>query len=349
VTKLGINKLWYRPSWRWAAWLLAPLAGLFALLSGLRRVAYRAGLLRSRHPGVPVIVVGNLTVGGSGKTPFVIWLAQQLSQRGRKVGIVSRGYGGTQRLAARLPDQADPSLYGDEPALIQAATGLPVAVAAVRSQAAERLVEGDAVDLIVCDDGLQHYALRRDFEIAVVDGQRGFGNRWLLPAGPLREPRSRLRSVDAVVVRDPGVAGLPGLRELTSDCVDMRLVLGGLRSLLTDKIELTDVAQWRGRTVHAVAGIGMPERFFAALRAAGLAVLEREAPDHHRWSARELNFGDGLPVLMTGKDGVKCRGFAQPHWYSVELRAEIPPAQAERLLTRLLARIGARVTCAKLP
>ena len=122
----------------------------------------------------------------------------------------------------------------------------------------------------------------------------------------------------------------------------MHLVLGSLRSLLTDKTELTDLAQWRGRPVHAVAGIGMPQRFFAALRAAGLAVLERAAADHHRWSPRELNFGDSLPVLMTGKDAVKCRGFAQPHWYSVELRAEIPQAQAERLLTALLARIGAR-------
>ena len=342
MTEQGINRLWYRSSWRWAAWLLAPLAGLFALLAGLRRFSYRAGLIRSRHPGVPVIVVGNLTVGGSGKTPFVIWLAQQLSQRGRKVGIVSRGYGGTQRAPVRLPDSADPSRYGDEPVLIQAATGLPVAIALVRSQAAALLVAGDAVDVIVCDDGLQHYALRRDFEIAVVDGQRGLGNGWLLPAGPLRELRSRLRAVDAVVVRDAGASGVPGLGELAGDFVAMRLVLGGIRSLLTDTAELTDVAQWRGRTVHAVAGIGMPERFFAALRAAGLAVLERAAPDHHPWSARELNFGDGLPVLMTGKDAVKCRGFAQPHWYSVDLRAEIPPAQAEQLLTRLLARIGAR-------
>ncbi len=291
-----------------------------------------------------MIVVGNLTVGGSGKTPLVIWLAQQLSQRGRKVGIVSRGYGGTQQEPASLPDNADPLLYGDEPVLIQAATGLPVAVAAVRSQAARLLAERDSVDVIVCDDGLQHYALQRDFEIAVVDGQRGFGNGWLLPAGPLREPRSRLRSVDAVVLRDPGVSGVPGLAELASDVFEMRLVLGGLRPLLADTTELTDIAQWRGRTVHAVAGIGMPERFFAALRAAGLAVLESAAADHHRWSARELDFGDGLPVLMTGKDAVKCRGFAQPHWYSVDLRAEIPPAQAERLLAALLARIGARTT-----
>jgi tetraacyldisaccharide 4'-kinase len=342
VTEQGINRLWYRPSWRWAAWLLAPLAGLFALLAGLRRVAYRAGLLRRRHPGVPVIVVGNLTVGGSGKTPLVIWLAQQLSQRGRKAGIVSRGYGGTQHVPARLPDNADPLLYGDEPVLIQAATGLPVAVAAVRSQAALLLAERDSVDVIVCDDGLQHYALQRDFEIAVVDGQRGFGNGWLLPAGPLREPRSRLRSVDAVVLRDPGAGGVPGLGELASDIIEMRLVLGVLRPLLATTTGLTDITQWRGRTVHAVAGIGAPERFFAALRAAGLAVLERAAPDHHRWSARELDFGDGLPVLMTGKDAVKCRGFAQPHWYSVDLRAEIPPAQAGRLLTALLARIGAR-------
>ena len=342
MTEQGINRLWYQPSWRWAAWLLAPLAGLFALLAALRRLAYRAGLARSRHPGVPVIVVGNLTVGGSGKTPFVIWLAQQLTQRGRKVGIVSRGYGGTQRLPARLPDNADPSLYGDEPVLIQTATGLPVAVAAARSRAAELLVERDAVDVIVCDDGLQHYALRRDFEIVVVDGQRGFGNGWLLPAGPLRELRSRLRSVDAVVVRDPGVTGVPGLGELATASVEMRLVLGGLSPLLAGKAGLTDVAHWRGRKVHAVAGIGMPERFFAALRAAGLAVLERPAPDHHPWSAHELDFGDDLPVLMTGKDAVKCRGFARPHWYSVEVQAEIPPAQAERLLTGLLARIGAR-------
>ena len=342
MTEQGINRLWYRPSWRWAAWLLAPLAGMFALLAWLRRVAYRSGLARSRHPGVPVIVVGNLTVGGSGKTPLVIWIAQALTRRGRTVGIISRGYGGRASAPCILPPQADPAIYGDEPVLIQAATGLPVAVAAIRSRAALLLVERGKVDVIVCDDGLQHYALRRDFEIAVVDGQRGFGNGWLLPAGPLRESRSRLRSVDAVVLRDPGASGVPGLGELAADSVEMRLVLGGLRPLLAAASELTDIAQWRGRTVHAVAGIGVPERFFAALRAAGVAVLERAAPDHHRWSARELSFGDGLPVLMTGKDAVKCRGFAQPHWYSVDLRAEIAPAQAERLLTALLARIGAR-------
>lgn len=341
MTERGINRLWYEPSWRRAAWLLAPLAGLFALIAALRRVAYRVRVLRSRHPGVPVVVVGNLTVGGSGKTPLVIWLAQQLSQRGRRVGIISRGYGGTQRAPARLPDSANPMVYGDEPALIQSATGLPVAVARIRSRAARLLVERDAADVIVCDDGLQHYALRRDYEIAVVDGQRGFGNGWLLPAGPLREPPSRLRRVDAVVVRDPGAAGVPGLADLAPDRVEMRLVLGGLRQVLADSAGLTDLAQWRGRSVHAVAGIGLPGRFFAALRAAGLAVQEHAAADHHSWSARELDFGDGLPVLMTGKDAVKCRGFAQPHWYSVELRAEIPPAQAERLLGGLLARISA--------
>ena len=341
MTEHGIDKLWYGQAWPWAAWLLAPLAWLFGLLCAMRRAAYRRGWLHSRHPGVPVIVVGNLTVGGSGKTPMVIWLSHELMRRGRRVGIVSRGYGGSLRAVARLPANAAAAIYGDEPVMVQAATGCPVAVGADRASAAELLVREAAVEVVVSDDGLQHYGLRRDVEIVVVDGLRGFGNGLLLPAGPNREPSSRLASVDAIVYRDgdyrPRATRAPG----AAIEVDMQVAAGPVRPLIASAAELTELAQWRGRKVHAIAGIGLPERFFAPLRAAGMEVIEHAARDHHRWIAQELDFGDRLPVLMTAKDAVKCRGFAQPHWYCVEARAQIPAEQAERLLSGILARISA--------
>lgn len=283
--------------------LLRPLAWLFAMVSGLRRIAYRCGLRRRERLPVPVIVVGNLTVGGSGKTPLVAAIVARLQTAGWSPGIVSRGYGGSLRSSARLPTAGDPVLFGDEPVWLAAHTGCPVAVGARRPEAA-RLLLPDC-DVIVADDGLQHYRLARDIEIAVIDGDTGLGNGRLLPAGPLREPPGRLRSVDYVAVRDGERAGAWRYRVTCNRAVR-----------LTDGMEAS-LASWRGKSVHAVAAIGVPERFFGQLEDLGLEIERHGFADHHAFEAGDLRFDDGRPVLMTEKDAVKCRAFADSRMWAV--------------------------------
>jgi tetraacyldisaccharide 4'-kinase len=253
-----------------------------------------------------VIVVGNLTVGGAGKTPLVIWLCEHLQRAGHRPGVVSRGYGGRPpRLPLSVTAATAPSEAGDEPVLIAARTGCPVVVDPDRPRAARALLAANDVDVIVADDGLQHYALARNLEIVVVDGRRRFGNGFCLPAGPLREPLSRLVTVDLVVVNGAGGAGEFALR-----------LVGDRLANLADVAHTEPLTAWRGRRVHAVAGIGDPARFFTALTTAGLEVVEHPFPDHHAYRPDDLDFGDGLPVLMTEKDAVKCRTFAAArHWY----------------------------------
>jgi tetraacyldisaccharide 4'-kinase len=297
-------------NWNALVLLLLPLAGLFRLIATLRRFCYRAALCKVRHFAVPVVVVGNITVGGTGKTPLVIWLAQQLRARGWRPGVVSRGYGGK---AHHWPQQvrpdSDPVAVGDEAVLLAAGCGCPVCAGPDRPAAVEQLLHFHDCDIIISDDGLQHYALGRDLEIVVIDGARRFGNGLPLPAGPLREPVSRLREADLVVVQGSPEAGEYGLA-LTEPCVQP--VRGG------DPVPLET---WRGREVHAVAGIGNPQRFFALLRDAGLVVIEHAFADHHAFQAPELAFDDQRPVLMTAKDAVKCRRFGQPHHHVVTVQA----------------------------
>lgn len=311
----ALERAWYRRGSGWTAALL-PLAWLYGAVVRLRRLAYARGWLASTHPGVPVIVVGNLTVGGTGKTPLAAALATRLAERGRRPGIVSRGYGGR---AGDVPQavaaDADPAELGDEPVLLARRAGCPVAVCRRRAPAARYLVCEHGVDVIVADDGLQHYALARDAEIAVRDAARGYGNGWLLPAGPLREPLSRLKSVDLELVQGAGGDfGLAGDQAVP--------VAGGAARPLSD---------FAAAAVHAVAGIGDPERFFAMLRAAGLRPIPHPFPDHHRYTAADLAFGDDAAVLMTEKDAVKCTAFAEPrHWY-VPVTARLEAAAATRL------------------
>lgn len=287
--------------------LLVPLSWLFRLLVALRRGAYRLALRRGVRLSVPVIVVGNPGVGGSGKTPLVLHLVSALRAAGWNPGVVSRGHGGRERAPRRIGADAEPFEHGDEPVLIARRSGCPVATGRERPAAARLLL--DDCDVIVADDGLQHYALARDIEIAVVDADIASGNARLLPAGPLREPLSRLRRVDFVAVRglaDTGPAGR-GWR------VDVRA--GVVRRLGDDGVA-GELADWTGYRVHAVAGIGVPERFFSQLERAGLIVERHPFPDHHPFTARDLEFGDELPVLMTEKDAVKCRPFATDRmWY----------------------------------
>lgn len=305
-----------------APWWTGPLAALYGGVVRLRGGLYRLGVLHSERLPLPLIVIGNISVGGTGKTPLTIAVVDDLRQRGYRPGVVSRGYGGSQREACLLGDTPDPALVGDEPCLIHA-TGVPVAVGRKRAAAAHLLLAAGC-DVLVADDGLQHYALARDVEICVIDGTRRFGNRRLLPAGPLREPLSRLQRVDLRVCNG-GVVG-QGEYPMQLHGDELVALVDGRRESLAD---------WRGRRVRAVAAIGNPQRFFDSLRVAGLDVIEHSFPDHHVFTPGELDFADQLPLLMTDKDAVKCGRFAQPHWWRVPVQAQLPPAFYEALGERL--------------
>lgn len=272
---------------------------------------------------VTVIVVGNLTAGGTGKTPLVAWLAQVLKEAGMQVGISCRGYGALGAGQIRKVTSSDrASDVGDEALLLAEACGCAVIAGPDRVRAVRRLAEVEGCGIVICDDGLQHLRLARDIEICVVDGMRRFGNGRCLPAGPLREPVSRLSEVHAVVVNGGHAIG---------DEVPMRLVPGAPRSLLQP---LRTLESWQpaGAPVHAVAGIGNPTRFFDMLRVLGIACVEHPFPDHHAYRVEDLDFGDDALVLMTEKDAVKCREFAREGWWSVPVRADLPASFRRQIL-----------------
>jgi tetraacyldisaccharide 4'-kinase len=312
---------WYR---RGAiAWLLWPVSLLFGVLVFLRRFLYFIRILKSRHPGIPVIVVGNVTVGGSGKTPLVLWSAEFLKAKGFSPAIVSRGYGGSSETPRAATIADDAAEVGDEPILLSRRSGCPVWVGADRLAviAAMRAANPD-VNLVILDDGLQHYRLRRDLEIAVVDA-RGLGNGFLLPAGPLREPAWRLRTVDAVVAN-----GLSRKEDFSM------VLVGDTLHRMTDSRDRQPLKAFAGQKVHAVAGIGDPKRFFLQLGAAGVKVQPHPFPDHHAFKPRDLEFGDDLPVLMTEKDAVKLRSAARPNWWVLPVTARPDAAFGDWLLRK---------------
>ena len=313
----------------WLSILLLPLAALYCLAAGLRAAAYRAGMLVSRSLPVPVIVVGNISVGGTGKTPLVVWLGRYLRSHGRRPGILTRGYGGGARdWPQEVRPGSDPRDLGDEPVLLARRSGCPVVAGPDRLEGARVLLDRHGCDLIICDDGLQHYALNRDIEIAVVDGDRRLGNGFCLPAGPLRERGSRLAQVDLVVVN-----GSAGEREMGMELRADRAVR------LADQFNVQPLTEFRGQEVAALAGIGNPGRFFRMLRRFGLTIREYPFPDHHPFRPEDLApFGD-MAVLMTEKDAVKCEGFAGPRCWYVPVDAEPAPAFARRL-DRLLTGMG---------
>lgn len=302
--------------------LLAPLSWVFCALATLRRIAYRRGWRRATRVGVPIVVVGNITVGGSGKTPVVVWLVDYLQRCGKRVGVVSRGYGGkAQTWPLPVTADSEPALVGDEPVLIARRTGVPMAVGPDRVAAAVDLLARYELDVIVADDGLQHYRLARDVEVAVVDGRRGLGNGRCLPAGPLRERPSRLAEVDVVLTN--GGNGPDAIQLTGSTLVNLK---DGRREAL---------AIFEGRRVHAVAAIGDPQRFFDSLRLAGLEVVEHPFPDHYPFVVADIAFDDGLPVVMTEKDAVKCAGFARDHHWYLPVEARVPEAVGRRILERI--------------
>jgi tetraacyldisaccharide 4'-kinase len=306
-------RFWYRRGI--LAWLLWPLSLVFRVMVFVRRILYGLRLFKSVHPGIPVIVVGNLTVGGSGKTPLVIWIAEFLKSKGWSPGIVSRGYGAKVQAPRAATVASDAAEVGDEPILLSRRSGCPVWIGPERVRVAAVLRrEEPKVDVLILDDGLQHYAMRRDIEIAVVDA-RGLGNGFLLPAGPLREPGRRLKTVDAVVKH--GYAEGKGF--------SMALE-GETAHRMTDARERQPLKAFAGQKVHAVAGIGDPNRFFVRLGSAGIKVLPHPFPDHHRFTPRDLEFGDDVPVMLTEKDAVKLRSVARPHWWVLPVTAKLDPA-----------------------
>ena len=311
---------WYGPR---PILALLPLSWLFGGIGALRRWLYRRGLLKAAPRAVPVLVVGNLTVGGAGKTPTVLALIEGLRARGWRPGVISRGHGGDAHAASLLPEQPDPRRFGDEPSLIRTRSGVPVAVARRRSDAAALLESTGEVDLLIADDGLQHYALARDVEVLVIDGERRFGNAALLPSGPLREPLARAAACAARVCN----GGTPQSGEWS-----MRLQAQPLRSVAKGAAAPPSTGR-----VHAVAGIAHPGRFFASLRTLGFDPIEHAFADHHPFVAADLEFADDLPVLMTEKDAVKCRGFASARCFYLPISASLPEALFDLLHARLQA------------
>ncbi|MEO8487407.1 MAG: tetraacyldisaccharide 4'-kinase [Betaproteobacteria bacterium] len=306
---------------------LAPLAGAYAAVVAVRRAMFRHGVLRATRVPAKVVVVGNLTAGGSGKTPLAIALADALAARGWHPGFVSRGYGRRADGARIVLPGDDPDDAGDEPLLL-AATGRTVAVARDRVAAARLLLEIDrACDLVIADDGLQHYALARDVEVAAIDDARGIGNGWMLPAGPLREPRARLREVDAVVRLVEREAwretGDPRETLMAHEPVRWR------RLAMPDRDE--DPATFRPAGAWAIAGTANPQRFFTLVAALGIDARSRAFPDHHRYSAADLELPGAEAILMTAKDAVKCSRYADARFWALDIRARVDPALVDRI------------------
>lgn len=304
---------WYRQQLSWLTYLLLPLEWLFRLLAAKRRDAYLSGDKASYRAPVPVVVVGNISVGGVGKTPLVISLANHLKKEGLRAGVISRGYGGQSKTyPADVQSDSDPDVVGDEPVLIALNCDCPVVVDPKRDRGVRYLLNHYDVDLILADDGLQHYALERDFELAVIDGQRGLGNEHCLPAGPLRESAERLADVDWVLING-GDFQWP-------EAVSFQLADSGLCTLDGQSATLPS-----GR-VHGVAGIGNPQRFFQTLKNLGFEPLEHPFPDHHRFSEADFQFNDALPIIMTTKDAIKCRAFNLNNGYYLAVNAQLPAA-----------------------
>lgn len=330
-----LNQVWYghKPPPLW----LRALTPIFRLASGIDRQFQRL-----RRPaalfGAPVIVVGNLTAGGSGKTPLVIRLCQVFAEAGLKPGVISRGYGRSSRGLLRVSADFDPAQVGDEPLLLARRTGVPVIVARDRCAAARALLR-EGVQVVIADDGLQHYRLPRTVEICVVDQSRQFGNGRLQPAGPLREPISRLATVDYVVVNTgcgradsaPATTAIP-----LGHLVAMQLLPGWLRSLGG---ELSwRITQFSGCRVNAVAGIGNPQRFFATLRQAGLKTVEFAFPDHHPFSAADFApLSSALPLIMTEKDAIKCSAMNLKNAWYLTVDAALPAEFEAELVARIRA------------
>jgi len=332
--------------------ILLPLSWAFGALVAIRKWGYQSGVFSSVTLPVPVIVVGNITVGGSGKTPLVLWLADFLSAQGKHPGIISRGYGGDARQATAVTLGSDAAQVGDEPLLLAQRSHCPVWVGRDRAAVGEALLAAcPECDVLICDDGLQHYRLQRAVEIAVIDGERGLGNGLLLPAGPLREKPRRLDSVDAVVVN----ARRSGFIQTSERCRDksrptdqsipdgyfeMQLLGEIFYNLKNPALRFTAekfVAEFSDKRCHAIAGIGDPQRFFSYLESLGLNITPHAFADHHPFAAEDLRFGENDVVLMTEKDAVKCSLFAQENFWVLPVSAQMDADFGKLISDKLVA------------
>tara|TARA_R110001592_G_scaffold205288_10_gene455814 strand:- start:2074 stop:3045 length:972 start_codon:yes stop_codon:yes gene_type:complete len=312
---------WYQ-STRWWAWFLFPLALFMRFISILRCYGYKKSWLKSYQSPLPVIVVGNISVGGNGKTPFVISLCEILIQQGYKPGVISRGYGGKADAYPLLVDKESTGKEaGDEPVLIYKRLQIPVVVDPIRVNAASYLAENCSVDVIVTDDGLQHYALQRDLEIVVVDGKRRYGNQHIMPMGPLREPLSRLQSVDYIINNGEIHADEFTMYLTASECKRV----DGKEGILSEK------------SVNACAAIGYPPRFFDTLIKQNFTLQKTVAfADHHAYTENDFKqFDVNMPLLMTEKDAVKCTAFAQPNWWYLPIDGQLPTTFIQHFLAQL--------------
>lgn len=313
-----ILSAWYEGRW-WLV-LLLPLAWFLAAVASWRRIRQT----RSAEPlAAPVIVVGNIAIGGTGKTPLIIAMVKHLQERGYRPGVVSRGYGGhAPHYPYSVRADSDPAVCGDEPLLIAMSANCPVVVGPDRVKSCKQLIENFDCDVILSDDGLQHYRLSRQFEICVVDGQRQMGNGFCLPAGPLREPVTRLSEVDCVVVNGGGALSVAG-----AACYEMQLKPTTWQQVAGRKDDqpLEYIAERGIKKLLAVTGIGNPQRFFNTLTTLGLQPDAKAFPDHHPFTVDDLQFAKGQCLLMTAKDAVKCRAFADSDWWSLVVSPEVAP------------------------
>lgn len=317
-------KQWYEKKFSWFSFFFLLEAYLFQMIVVVRRWLYKLRIFRSTGFNVPIVVVGNICVGGTGKTPLVIALYFLLKRQGFKPGIVSRGYGGVYQNLHWVMADSNPRLVGDEPVLIANRTGAPVVVARQRVKAVAALLSDTDCDIVLCDDGLQHYALKRDIEIAVVDGKRGYGNGLCLPAGPLREPISRLDNIDFLIQNGTGDFSI----------LHMYLIGSKLISV-ADNGRSHGVAILDGETIHAIAAIGHPERFFDYLEGLGAKVIRHAFKDHHQFKKSDLIFNDEYLIVMTEKDAVKCRYIANDKMWFLPVEAKLPKVFEEEFLSKI--------------
>lgn len=309
--------------------LLRPLSWFFLAVATARRWLYKSSIIKSIRLPVPIIIVGNITVGGTGKTPLVIWIANYLKNAGYKPGIISRGYGGKARnWPQQVRPDADPVMVGDEALVISRRTGCPMAVGPDRVADGQALLKYAKVDVIISDDGLQHYALDRTVEIAVIDGIRRFGNGFCLPAGPLRELPNRLNDVDCRITNGVAAQGEIAMRYLA----DMAI------NLVTNEKRL--ISDFKDQAVNAIAGIGNPDRFFNFVRANGIRINTRAYADHHLFAPGDITFPDDEVLFMTEKDAVKCLRFARDNWWYIPIEAHLPDDFGVRLINLLEERHG---------